>query len=212
MSVITKTQSNMEHVAFTTTMDGLQAIDLPHINLAIWQRSSDAAMQPIIQHLTVKSLELDYHVTVHDVAASLYGNTHVPTELKQSFLRFTSDIQRLAIMFSKHALTRSIRLMVESVDDVPCPKFHQDNITLRLICTYAGVGTQWLENDNVHTHAICCGGSIVRDVSRIQQLQPFESALMKGKLWSKDGMGIYHRSPKPEHDQPRLIVKMDVAP
>ncbi len=135
----------------------------------------------------------------------------MPLEFEQSCTRLIADILKLASIFSQYAATETIRLIVESVHDVPCPKFHQDNVPLRLICTYVGAGTEWLENSNVNTHADCCGGSLVRDKSRIQQLKPFEVALMKGKLWPKNDMGIYHRSPKPQADQTRLVVKMDIT-
>jgi hypothetical protein len=189
----------------------LSAIREPHINLAIWKRSVDPTMLPIIHWLAKEPFELEYKTDVEDVSRSLHKHITAPLEFEQSRYRFIADIQRLAVMFADYAVTRSIRLIVEFVHDVPCPKFHQDNVPLRLICTYAGAGTEWLENSNVNTHADCCGGSLVRDTSRIQQLKPFEVALMKGKLWPKNDMGIYHRSPKPEASQPRLVVKMDVA-
>lgn len=201
----------LSNVAYAHEPEQLESMRLQHVNLAIWKRSADPTMLPIIQWLAKDPFELEYKTNIEDVSRSLHKHITAPLEFEQSRYRLIADIQRLAVMFADYAVTRSIRLIVESVHDVPCPRFHQDNVPLRLICTYAGAGTEWLENSNVNTHADCCGGSVVRDKSRIQQLKPFEVALMKGKLWPNNDMGIYHRSPKPEADQPRLVVKMDVV-
>lgn len=167
-------------------------------------------MLPFIRSLTHLPFEQVYEGGAEDVLQALHKQITVLAEFEQARLRFIADVQQLARLFAKHAITQSIRLHIESIHDVPCPKFHQDNMFLRLICTYAGAGTEWLENSNVNTHASCCGGSIFHDASRIRQLRPFEVALMKGKLWPGNEMAIYHRSPKPEKNQPRLVVKMDV--
>jgi len=211
MSALAHASVWQDNYSLVSQPEKLDIIRERHINLAIWQRVTDPTMLPIIQWLAREPLELEYKMDVEDISRSLHKHITAPLEFEQSRYRFIADIQRLAIIFAEHTVTRFIRLIVESVQDVPCPKFHQDNISLRLICTYAGAGTQWLENSNVNTHGDCCGGKMVRDNSRIQQLKPFEVALMKGKLWPKNDMGIYHRSPKPEENAPRLVVKMDVA-
>jgi hypothetical protein len=212
-SSIKMAQANIwqENYSLVKSSEDLESIRQHHINLTIWQRPVDPTMLPIIHWLAKEPFELEYKTDVEDVSRSLHKHITAPLEFEQSRYRLIADIQRLVVMFSQYAATPTLRLIVESVHDVPCPKFHQDNVPLRLICTYAGAGTEWLENSNVNTHADCCGGSLVRDKSRIGQLKPFEVALMKGKLWPKNEMGIYHRSPKPEADKPRLVVKMDVA-
>ncbi|MCE2926021.1 MAG: DUF1826 domain-containing protein [Rickettsiales bacterium] len=211
MSALAKATLWQDNCYFVSQPEKLDIIRERHINLAVWQRPVDPTMLPIIHWLAKEPFELEYKTDVEDVSQSLHKHITAPLEFEQSRYRLIADIKRLAVMFADYAVTRYVRLIVESVHDVPCPKFHQDNVPLRLICTYAGAGTEWLENSNVNTHADCCGGSMVRDTSRIQQLKPFEVALMKGKLWPKNDIGIYHRSPKPDANQPRLVVKMDVA-
>ena len=211
MSALEQPSICADNYAFIDSADKLNVIRRPHINLAVWQREADAEMKPIIQHLTKEAFALEYHVDVGNVSNTLLESLNAPPSYDQSRYRLIADIQKLTLLFADYANTHSIRLILESVHDVPCPKFHQDNITLRLICSYAGVGTDWLENSNVNPHPNCCGGSMVLDESRIQQLAPFDVALMKGKLWPKNDMGIYHRSPELKPGEPRLVVKMDVA-
>lgn len=197
--------------AIVDASEKLQAIHKKHINLAVWQRATDAGMLPVLHWLAREPFELEYKTEVCDISPSLHKHLQAPLEFEQSRHRLIADIAHLARIFEQHAGSSRIRLVVESVHNVPCPKFHQDSIPLRLICTYSGAGTQWLENSNVNTHAQCCGGKVVRDDSRIQQLMAFDVALMKGKLWPKNDMGIYHCSPQAQDNQPRLVVKMDVA-
>lgn len=199
------------NAAFGNEAEHLESIRASQINLAVWRRSVDIQMLPIIHFLASEPFELEYEVSVAEVAQSLHKYMLAPLEFEQARYRFIADIQRLATIFAEYSSSSTIRLVVESVHNVPCPKFHQDNVLLRLICSYEGVGTEWLENSNVNTHADCCGGSIVRDTSRIQQLEPFDVALMKGRLWPNNHMGVFHRSPTPRPHQPRLIVKMDVG-
>lgn len=201
-------QENYEIVNSTAE---LSCITKPYINLAIWDRQDDINIKPIVDWLAHKPFELEYKTSVGKVSKTLHKNLEVPIELNKSLKALTADIQKLAEVFSEYSLTNNIRLVIESVHDIPCPKFHQDNVTIRLICTYTGAGTEWLENSNVNTHADCCGGSVFRDSKKIQRLKPFQVAFMKGGLWADNSIGIYHRSPKPEIGQPRLVVKMDVA-
>lgn len=199
-----------DHHIYTHTEAKLESIKRDHVNMAVWQRLPDSAMSPIIDWLATTGFALECKAPAEYLSQAVHENISAKS-LSPSTQRLIEDIQKLALIFKSYTLARSIRLVIESIHNVPCPKFHQDNLSLRLICTYKGPGTQWLENSNVNTHAHCCGGSIVRDESRIHQLKPFEVALMKGKRWPKNMIGIYHRSPPLAKNEPRLVVKMDVA-
>lgn len=201
-----------EHnAAYVSEALELKSIQSPYVNLAVWRRPVDAVMQPVIHWLAKEPFEIEHEIDVRDVSQTLQGHLSVPTEFDVSRTHLIKDIQELANLFSKHASTSSIRLIIEALHRVPCPKFHQDNVTLRLVCTYTGTGTEWLENSNVNSHPDCCGGSIVLDEARIKNLNAFEVGLMKGKRWPGNAMGIFHRSPTIDASQPRLVVKMDVV-
>lgn len=196
---------------FVGASSDLKAVYQAPVNLAVWQRPVALSMLPVVRWLTKEPFELEFDVDVTDVSSTLQRHLSVPMEFDAARAQLIADVHELATLFSEYASTYTIRLMLESLHRVPCPKFHQDNVPLRLVCTYTGTGTEWLENSNVNTHPDCCGGSMALDPLRIMNLNPFEVALMKGKRWPGNKMGIFHRSPLVDADRPRLIVKMDVA-
>lgn len=204
-------EATKSNVAYARQAAELDSVRLEPVNLAVWQRPSNEALLPVVHWLAKEPFEMEFKVDVKDVSTVLQNDISTPPELSTSQAHLIDDIQELAFLFSQYASTNSIRLMVESLHRVPCPKFHQDNVLLRLVCTYTGIGTEWLENSNVNPHPDCCGGSLVLDETRIKNLKPFEVALMKGKRWPGNKVGIFHRSPTLTSDQPRLVVKMDIA-
>ena len=202
---------NPDNTIYVNELAELVTVLLPHINLAVWNRLANDLMLPAAEWLAKEPFEMEHIIEVKHVASVLHNSLATPPEFNASLAHLIADIQKLADVFSKHAATNTVRLIVEALHRVPCPKFHQDNLTLRLVCTYTGVGTEWLENSNVNPHPDCCGGTIVLDETRIQNLKAFEVGLMKGKRWPGNPMGIFHRSPAVDISQPRLVVKMDVA-
>jgi hypothetical protein len=199
------------NAAFVDEPSDLEVVRRTSVNLAIWQRDINQLMMPVVDWLVRKPFEFDYEVETKNVSSVLRSYLPEPPELEGARAQLIADIQELATLYSEYASTHFIRLMLESLHSVPCPKFHRDNVSLRLVCTYTGSGTEWLENSNVNAHPDCCGGSLVLDPSRIMQLKPFEVALLKGKCWPDNKTGIFHRSPPVVAGQSRLIVKMDVT-
>jgi hypothetical protein len=199
-----------ENHAFVKSAEALDAIHQPHVNLAIWKRTEDPDIRLLADELAKSGIAFEATCPLDSLGDALTEALGAVATTRNG-RRLIADIQRLAVIFTQHTQAVQLRVSLESVKEKMCPKFHADNVTLRLLCTYVGEGTQWLENSNVNHHADCCGGSLVRDVSRIRQLAPFEVALMKGKQWPGNTMGIYHRSPEASLHTPRLVVKMDVA-
>ncbi len=61
-----------------------------------------------------------------------------------------------------------------------CEKFHRDRVVMRLVCTYAGPGTEWIREGE----------------SEVQHMERFAIGLMKGELWpDNNGKRVLHRSP-----------------
>ena len=75
-----------------------------------------------------------------------------------------------------------------------CPGWHFDRLGIRLVCTYQGPGTQWLD-DQARDRGDLSPRKITRD-SYIQST-PGEVVLLKGFLWQgNDAFGAIHRSPR----------------
>ena len=89
-----------------------------------------------------------------------------------------------------------------------------DIYEMRMVSTYVGQGTMWLTQDNVNDLALQQGGdneAIVRNEADIQQLDPYDVAILKGALHPNcDNGGIVHRSPAIENgNQKRIFLRVD---
>ena len=114
-------------------------------------------------------------------------------------------------------LTQAKRLFARllKTKEQMCPLFHVDNIPLRMLVTLKGAGTEWLDEADARRQGLGKGRNdkIVRDGALVQQLKPFQIALMKGQLFSGHyGKGLIHRSPEAErHCHSRYIFKLDAV-
>jgi len=106
------------------------------------------------------------------------------------------------------------------LDRAMCPKFHVDRVPCRLITTYSGVGTEWLDNDSVDRLKLGSNGlglsdeesGVVRQFGQIERLEAGGLALLKGESWEgNEGHGIVHRSPQVAPNEDRLIMTLDFA-
>jgi hypothetical protein len=73
---------------------------------------------------------------VHAMAADL--PVRLPPALRQ-------DIALLAHAFARLIARDTLRIRLEALVGHGCHRWHADAVGLRLLCTYAGPGTQWLE-------------------------------------------------------------------
>ncbi|MBL7650356.1 MAG: DUF1826 domain-containing protein, partial [Candidatus Hydrogenedentes bacterium] len=89
----------------------------------------------------------------------------------------------------------------------------------RLLCTYRGPGTEWLDDATADRSKLGIGaGGLPDDQSgllgsgtQIQRIPGFAVALLKGSLWQGNGRrGIIHRSPAvPADGFPRVVLAAD---
>lgn len=99
-----------------------------------------------------------------------------------------------------------------------CQRFHVDRITARLMTTYAGVCTEWVDHGgavrSMLGHAEVDGDpnlAIVPDASAIQRMRAGDVGVFKGDAWpGREGRGVVHRSPPfcPEAS-PRLLLTVE---
>jgi hypothetical protein len=131
------------------------------------------------------------------------------------------DIALLADMLAELLDATTIGYRLEVVGKAMCPRLHVDRVGIRLLCTYRGPGTQWVEDASVVRRFLgAASGGQPDEVSglllaghRIESIPPFAVALLKGSLWQgNDGRGIVHRSPAVAVEQaPRVLLAMDAG-
>ncbi|MDQ3231009.1 MAG: DUF1826 domain-containing protein [Pseudobdellovibrionaceae bacterium] len=108
---------------------------------------------------------------------------------------------------------REFQLTLARPADQMCPIFHVDKVSLRLIVTLHGPGTEWLANQDVDRKRLGKGSNrrVVREGALIQQLKTFQVGILKGEEYPGNfGNGLVHRSPEPEPGAgPRWIFRLD---
>lgn len=91
-----------------------------------------------------------------------------------------------------------------SVREAMCPRFHVDRVMARLILTYHGPGTEWLDSCDVDrrhlglqtSHLTDETSGLIRHPSAVQKMQSFSVGILKGEAWPGNlGRGAVHRSP-----------------
>ncbi|WP_082674103.1 DUF1826 domain-containing protein [Thiohalocapsa sp. ML1] len=99
-----------------------------------------------------------------------------------------------------------IGLRLELLHRPMCPRWHRDRNGIRLLCTWLGPGTEWLD-DAAAPGADPAG--IPSTTPPSGRAAPFDLVLLKGGLWQGNaGRGAIHRSPDPAASA-RCLVALD---
>ena len=125
---------------------------------------------------------------------------------------FVADIVRLYSRFLSKITTNIVELQIKIIDSDLCRYFHIDSYRQRLLCTYKGPGTEWLDPSNVDQESLKNGAyhQIAKDVNKIHKAKPFEVLLIKGTRYEGSEKVIVHRSPPiKKSKKTRVLLKID---
>lgn len=182
-------------------------------NLAVWQRQlpvhiADFAQlvlslnEPLAESLCVELPDEDAEPDLAGLAAGLHD--------LQGFEGFISDLKWLISAFSCLLGARRIGVRLRVLDKAMCPRFHVDHVPVRLITTYAGIGSQWLEEGAMDRLQLGQADAEPQGAASIRQLNSGDVALLKGEKWhGNEGFGLIHRSPQPAPGERRLLLTLD---
>jgi hypothetical protein len=196
------------------------------ISIAIWQRQLQQEVKSYVDELLRKP---------KTIALKLSGS---PEQLMEEIQRvfppalissqdscvsaaaFYADIHQVLDMFCCLFDAKILGLRINTLEHAMCPRFHTDNVAIRLITTYYGLATEWLPDQlsnrvalgTAFASQINTTGAITASERHIQRMAAGDVALFKGELWEgNEGRGIIHRSPAPTTQQPkRLVVTCDL--
>jgi hypothetical protein len=181
------------------------------VNLAVWQRQLPAHIADFGQLVLAlneplaESLSLE--MANEDSEPNLYGLASGLRDL-QGYEGFITDVSWLVSAFSCLLGAKRIGLRLRLLDKAMCPRFHVDHVPVRLITTYAGVGSEWLEEGAMDRRQL--SRAEPSDDLRIRKVGSGEVALLKGEKWlGNEGFGLIHRSPQPAPGERRLILTLD---
>ena len=88
-----------------------------------------------------------------------------------------------------------------------CRRYHVDNVSKRLLVTYAGQGTEWIPNNSADRRAYEAGEpnkNIIRNKNDINFIDEWSIAIFKG-----GSDGILHRTPDTALNGPSILMRLD---
>lgn len=179
--------------------DVLHAIHDDDVSIAVWERP-----QPVgVTDIRLKDLRnLRFTASLHEMPHMLDDELDsAGYESSVARSQLASDILDLAHHFGSVMRLDKVEIRLEHITTNACKKFHGDYVTARLICTYVGPGTQWLDGNDAED----CGCG---EPHNIQEMNAGDVALLKGRIWSEHYPAI-HRSPPIEgtgYDRLVLVI------
>lgn len=203
MQAAVSTPAFADRIVQGSDPDVLHSIWSPECGVARYDRQIGAVLQDWLDALPAEKLpkarlSLQIHQVRETITTMLEEHGIADDPCGQMLV---DDINSLARFFAGVMKVTKINLRLDVVSNNACRKFHQDNVSARLLCTYRGRGTEY---------GVCLNGTEPDDIS---QLPKGAAGLFKGRRWQPDTLSaIYHRSPQIEGSgQTRLLLVIDAA-
>ncbi|OQK16793.1 hypothetical protein AU255_02485 [Methyloprofundus sedimenti] len=198
----------------------LTQIYQPAINLCVVQRKVDNELKRFVEHLLKQPHPVGF-VEIINATSFDFINLLPQTEHLPGYQAFCKDVAHLVAMYCDLFDLSHVGLRLRTLDHAMCPRFHTDAVTCRLVCTYGGVGTEWLEEPHVDRRKLGTGSGglkdecsgLIMDADAIQTMPAYAIGLLKGSRWEgNEQYGAVHRSPQLTPDSPkRLLLTLDFA-
>jgi hypothetical protein len=183
------------------------------VNMAVWQRRLPAHIehfaalllslnQPLAESLTLE-------ISADDRPPALQGFASAYADL-DGYEGFVADVEWLVGAYACLLGSKRIGLRLRVLDKAMCPRFHVDHVPVRLITTYAGAASQWLEEGAMDRSQLGNQQAEPQNAVSVRQMDTGDVALLKGERWmGNEGHGLVHRSPPLQGTERRLILTLD---
>lgn len=185
------------HLLQEPAVQVLEGIHAAAVNLAAWQREPAPELLAAARAFAAANGNLTLSTCPGSIGQDLQAALApypLPGRLAE---RWATDMAYLAQEFARLDGAERLQLRLETVRDDGCRRFHTDRVTLRLLCTYWGPATQWLDNAQVDRRALQ-GGQPNEAIALTapNQLGLGWVAVLKGDAYPGNaGNGVVHRSP-----------------
>ena len=179
--------------------DILQTIKSPGIAAAIWERKPLPGFLDWIGALPARNLpRLRTLVPVGAVEPCVQSACDLAGIADGAFRDLlASDLAALSLIMAEVMASPMLHLRLEVITTNSCRRFHIDNMTARMLCTYRGRGTQLAQ---------------VGREDWPQQISTGSVTLLRGTRWPQETTRLLHRSPPIEGTgETRLLAVIDPA-
>jgi hypothetical protein len=183
------------------------------VTVCIWNRQPDPILTNYLRE-SVGSGSWERRARV-DVASPQFDELLTGFKADVGRIRWVTELSALIELFSTLTDSRTVGLRMTATDRATCPRFHSDQVGLRLLCSWLGEGTEWLAEEDVIREpaerpdmSTRFAAGPVRPGAVVRQMRPFAVGVFKGDLWPENqGRGAMHRSPQPIGQ--RVFVSLD---
>jgi hypothetical protein len=177
----------------------------PGARIVVWQRPLPADLAAAAAALLAHAPFVACAEDAPEAALATLA-TKLPAPLPAAL---EAELRLLADGFAELTGRAALRIRLEALVGPGCHRWHADAVGLRLLCTYAGPGTEWLDLPG--------GARLARRIDPAalpvmpKHLRPGEAAVLKGEAFPGNANnGCIHRSPPNAKDAPpRLILCLD---
>lgn len=183
------------------------------VNLAVWQRQLPAQISGFAMALLAQGESLGQSSVLElpnlESTPNLSGLVEAYSDLPGQ-VAFLQDLSWLVSAFACLFDAKRIGLRLRVLDKAMCPRFHVDHVPVRLITSYAGVGSEWLREGVMARQRLGDPAAEPSDATLIERSVAGHVLLAKGEKWiGNEGGGLIHRSPQPPVGERRLLVTLD---
>ena len=194
-------------------IDVLGEVLREEVNLAVWQRQLPAQISDFANVLLAQGEPLGHSMVLElaspesepNLSGLVDGYSDLPGQAA-----FLQDVSWLISAFACLFDAKRIGLRLRILDKAMCPRFHVDHVPVRLITSYAGIGTQWLAEGVMSRRRLGEPAAEPMDAALIEGAETGHVLLAKGEKWiGNEGGGLIHRSPQPQPGELRLLLTLD---
>jgi hypothetical protein len=182
----------MNGIRICKTRAGLDLINKMDIELVIWKRSFSSSFQDWINHTDAENLP-DFRILINSnelrpALEPLLDSCGLKADDMRGQL--VNDIKGLVNMFANITQSNVVDVRLQRITNNACWKFHRDVVKTRLVTTYRGPTTEWVQ----HAQAEQAILEQLDYKGPLEHLGDGDVAIFKGSV-THPNRGIVHRSP-----------------
>lgn len=214
-SLLAASSSDKGQSIYVSHPDDLIRINNKGTNLVVWPREVKPTLRKWLDQELWNALPGEpFRLTAQSMRQILTDRVvrHCPTNSPGRRM-FIDDLIMLTNCFAAIAGMAQMTARLVPITDQPDSRFHVDCIAQRLLTTYVGHGTEWIDGDILGDTAPVDRQSDSQAANAdpiITQLSRFSVALFKGSRHSAATRPLVHRSPAtPGPTGKRLLFCLD---
>jgi hypothetical protein len=195
------TQSNntQNNAIITHLVDHLNKVHLPAKSIAIYKRDISQLEDDIFKLMNFNILFED----TANIETLIHGLKSYLKSKNISTATIIDDIAKNLYLYQEITHSKLFRMSLKTISSDMCTKFHSDFNRLRLLCTYAGRSTIWLQPLQNKKSKIAIDNYTTKEVGT------GNIAILKGEKYP-NSIPVLHRSPSIEKEnKTRLLLKID---